>query len=596
MMYQIKFPGRPAIPIQKPFFSVGTGAGCDAAFSESGESRIAFTLHFEGGLLRLLPGKAKVKVNGRGWNASDILADCDRLSWDDQACLVLRGDVETRDASRAAPSTLRCLSVVQKLAADLESESSVVVALEEALGALVEMAGAEVGHLLSDLGGGSGWEWLASVGNGSESLPGSTQRREMISNTILNEAVKLRRPVYVESLVGHPWAGQASLLGARLFSIAALPCVVGDRVLGCAYLFTRTPGRSIRRESLEELKLVVTQAALLIAMKAQGQRAKRERTRAAKGAGGAPMILFDGSGEDHPMRELDGRLTRLAASDLNLLVLGETGVGKELVAREVHARGASRTGPFIAVNCGAIPPSLMESTLFGFAKGAFTGAERDTPGKIAQADGGVLFLDEVGEMPLELQVKLLRVLQEKCVEPVGGTRAVPVRFRVVAATHQDLQAAIAQGKFRQDLFYRLNGAALVVPPLRQRGRDVTLLAEHFLAEISPELRLSESARRALEAHSWPGNVRELEQAITRAAALAGSGEIRPEDLELGSAAASPISAPVPELGDSLRDAQLRFTREYVGRVLDHCQGARSRAAALLGISERTLYRILAAES
>jgi transcriptional regulator with GAF, ATPase, and Fis domain len=243
----------------------------------------------------------------------------------------------------------------------------------------------------------------------------------------------------------------------------------------------------------------------------------------------------------------------VAATPATVLVTGETGTGKELLARWIHSRSARRAGPFVAVNCGAIPETLLETELFGHEKGAFTSALTARAGKFEQADGGTIFLDEVGDMSPAMQVKLLRVLQEKTVERVGGSRPVRVDVRVIAATNRDLKAAVREGKFREDLYYRLAVVPLELPPLRERREDIPLLAQHLMGRVREQLvvdvSLSRDALAVLETHSWPGNVRELENVLVRAAimaAAAGDREVRPAHLVLDGSLA------VPEKGGVLR--------------------------------------------
>jgi DNA-binding NtrC family response regulator len=294
------------------------------------------------------------------------------------------------------------------------------------------------------------------------------------------------------------------------------------------------------------------------------------------------------------MAEVSRKIDRLAPTLLSVILLGETGTGKEVVARELHRRSARSQGPFVAINCAAIPAALLESTLFGHEKGAFTGAVRSHAGRFLQADGGTLFLDEIGDLPIELQAKLLRALQEKTVEPIGGSKPVPIDVRVIAATHQDLDAAIKAGRFRGDLYFRLSGAILKLPPLRERTVDILPLAEHFIRSSGARATLSEDASRTLKLHTWPGNIRELEQAITRASLLCSGGVIKAEDLELQASAGGPSGASAAgALALKLEDAQSAFTQDFVRQALLQRGGNRSETAAALGISERTLYRILA---
>lgn len=554
--------------LDKAVTTVGAGQGCDVDLG-LGDRGAWFSLRRESESVEVLPGEQAVRVNGKRVFGSRALADGDRLEAAGKSFVFLSTPVRSAEGREVLAS--KCLELLSGLAAGIERGAD--LALEDTLAALVELAGAESGHLVVESERSGGWAIAASVGGEG----GGAGRRELLSNTVLREAIACRHAVHVESMVGHPWAANASLLGARIFSIACLPLFVSGRCFGCVYLYTRTPGRSIKRERLDDLAVLATQAALLLASES---RAGRSKARSAE----LPRLSYG----DGPMRTLEERLAKLASSELNLLVLGETGSGKELVARAVHGRSKRANGPFIAVNCGALPPTLIESVLFGYQKGAFTGADRDTKGKFAAADGGTLFLDEIGDLPLELQVKLLRVIQERQIEPLGATRPVAVDLRVVSATHRDIKGLVREGKFREDLFYRLGGATLEVPPLRERAGDILPLAKAFLERSGAALGLSEEATEKLLRHRWPGNVRELEQVIARAAALASGVSIEAADLEIQDAEGD--SAP-----SELRQARGAHSIEMVQRALSRLGGSRSRAAAALGISERTLYRILASD-
>jgi two-component system response regulator AtoC len=289
---------------------------------------------------------------------------------------------------------------------------------------------------------------------------------------------------------------------------------------------------------------------------------------------------------------------RAAAYKSTVLVTGESGTGKEVLARSIHAQSPRRKSAFVAVNCGAIPEGLLESELFGHAKGAFTGADRARNGLFRDADGGTLFLDEIGELPLALQVKLLRALQEEEVRPVGGSKARKIDVRVIAATARDLESDVASGRFREDLFYRLNVLRLEVPPLRERREDVPLLLDHFLARfrdaMGKEVRgVNDEALDRLVAHSWPGNVRELENVVERALILADSDTLSLRDLP--DAIASP---PAGNSDDALpADLSLKRARriaeiEVIRRALLATSGNRTHAARFLQISHRALlYKI-----
>jgi two-component system response regulator HydG len=298
-------------------------------------------------------------------------------------------------------------------------------------------------------------------------------------------------------------------------------------------------------------------------------------------------------------------LERLAEQDVSILIQGESGTGKELVARALHERGARRKKRFVALNCGAIPESLIDSELFGHIRGAFTGATTDRPGVFVEADGGTLFLDEIGDMPVPVQARLLRVLQESEVRAVGGSGVRKIDVRVIAATHVDLGAAVEQGKFRQDLFYRLNVVVLRVPPLRERLDDLPLLAAHFLKKHGGETppTLSPDALEALIEYSWPGNVRELENAVLHAIAMRRGQEIGTESLppQIGGRVRPTNGTPHPaedldELGASLTEAKRRaasdFEKRYLRRVMEKAKGSVSEAARLSGLDRTNFRRLL----
>lgn len=283
-------------------------------------------------------------------------------------------------------------------------------------------------------------------------------------------------------------------------------------------------------------------------------------------------------------------IRKVATTDAPVLILGESGTGKEMTAHAIHQRSARRNGPFVAINCSAIPETLIESELFGHEKGAFTGAHLQRRGRIEHAAGGTLFLDEIGEIPLPIQVKLLRFLQEQCIERVGGRQQIEVDTRVIAATNADLKKAMAAGKFREDLFYRLAVVQMALPPLRERDDDVEVLARAFLQRYCTEynkhvLTFAPDAIRALRQYSWPGNVRELQNRIKRAVIMSDGRRLRPEDLELS---AHPSAVP----GGSLREARERLERELVRQSLRRHSGRITSAAAELGISRPTFYELM----
>jgi DNA-binding NtrC family response regulator len=304
-------------------------------------------------------------------------------------------------------------------------------------------------------------------------------------------------------------------------------------------------------------------------------------------------------GVSDAMRQVQKQLGRAATTDATVLITGETGTGKEVAARVLHAASRRRSGPFVAVNCAAIPHELLESELFGHAKGAFTGAAAERTGRTVEANGGSLFLDEIGDMPPAMQAKLLRVLQERTVTPLGTNRSLPVDIRVLAATHRDLHAMVAAGEFRQDLLYRLNVVPLHLPPLRERLADILPLAEHFLStatrSMGRTMHLSIAAQRSLVRYPWPGNVRELKNAMERVCSLAPGPAITDDDLTfLGGTSVSAESALPAELAElPLPEAIERVERAMIVRALALTHGNRADAARRLGISRQSLYTKMA---
>ena len=305
-----------------------------------------------------------------------------------------------------------------------------------------------------------------------------------------------------------------------------------------------------------------------------------------------PANALDGVvGASEPMMKVCRLVRKLAPTQATVLLLGESGTGKERLAQALHALSGRAAQPMVAINCAAIPETLLESELFGYERGAFTGAVKQTRGKIEIADGGTLFLDEIGDMPLALQAKLLRFLQERVIERLGGRDLISVDVRIIAATHRDLKAAIAEKLFREDLFYRISEVTVNIPPLRERGADAVLIANFLLQAAcrrhgKPFLKLAPDAIAAIEQYPWPGNVRELENRVNAAAIMVESKTVTAEDLSL--------EPPAEDAGNSLslRDARRHAENAAVERALAVTGGNISKAAELLGVTRPTLYEIL----
>ncbi len=430
----------------------------------------------------------------------------------------------------------------------------------------------------------------------SASTPGFSPREAEFSRTLLARMLREESAVFVPSTLDDgELAGAQSLVGTGPLSALAVPVFADGRIVGALYVSAPSvPGLS--PEATELASAYTTEAAALI--DAQQVRARLADRLEALGEDGDD----DGRllGRSAPMVGLRRLVRKVAANGAPILVRGETGTGKEVVAREVHRLSARAAGPFVALNCGAIPEGLLGSELFGHVKGAFTGASHDRLGAFRSAQGGTLFLDEIGDMPLSQQVALLRAVQEHEVTPVGSERPIAVDVRLVLATHRDLEAEVAAGRFRQDLYYRIAILSVEVPPLRARGGDVLMLAEHFLRQRAPgrALRLSDAAARILSEAPFPGNVRELEALMARAALLTEGDEIASAGLEghvSGARSLAPSARPAAPAAPLVRPLSLvrdEYLRAYVKKVVEHFGGNRTEAADALMVSVRTVFKYL----
>lgn len=352
--------------------------------------------------------------------------------------------------------------------------------------------------------------------------------------------------------------------------------------------------RAVKQGAYDFLTKPVEPAVLGVALdRAVEAHSLRGEVEALRGALATETAVRDVIGKSAALDDIMSLVRRVADSPATVLITGPSGTGKERVARALHSAGKRKDKPFVAVNSAAIPEQLLESELFGYTKGAFTDARQDKKGLFSEANGGTLFLDEIGDLPLILQAKILRVLEERQVRPLGSTRSAAIDVRVVAATHHDLRKAVAEGRFREDLFYRLAVIEVAIPPLRDRQEDIMPLAEHFLRRATQRAGLhikgfSGAAARLIMAHQWPGNVRELENAVERAVALSNHEWISPDDLPkaVQTPKAQDIFAGAAERLMTLEDVE----RAYVEHVLERCGGNKVRAAAALGISRRTIQR------
>jgi transcriptional regulator with GAF, ATPase, and Fis domain len=413
-----------------------------------------------------------------------------------------------------------------------------------------------------------------------------------ISDSIVRKVIETGRPVIVsDALTDSQFKTSESVLALRLSSVMCAPLVSQGLVQGVLYVGNDRVKGLFDRTQLDVLSIFAAQASVILenAMLLHALRADKEKLVAELKDKRFGEII----GACPSMMEVFRKLQKVATTDISVLITGETGTGKELIAREIHRRSNRASGPFVVINCGAIPENLIESELFGHVKGAFTGAVASRGGKFQAAGNGTLFLDEIGELPLNLQVKLLRALQERVVFRVGDSKPEKVDIRVVAATNRVLEEEIRTGRFREDLYYRLNVVNIYMPPVRERGDDVIIIARALLSKHALELHsqaqgFTPQALAAIKKHPWPGNIRQLENRIKKALVLCDKALLSPEDLDLGKEAENPI---LP-----LEKAKEEFQRKYVLEVLERNSGNRTQTARDLGVDPRTIFRYLEREA
>lgn len=476
---------------------------------------------------------------------------------------------------------------LQEFSQKLMTESSLQDLLETLLDTVIDTTRAEKGFLVL-IQEAQQNHVVVARGVRGQPLPPSVNA---LSDTVLKKVIETGRPLLVsDAHSDQEFRASESILSLRVSSVMCAPLLSRGKMLGVLYVGTHDARSGFDQRGLEIYSIFAAQAALILenAMLLEELRTDRDRlqTRVAMKEFGSIL------GACAPMLDVFRAIEKVAATEVSVLISGETGTGKELVAHEIHRRSDRANGPFIVINCGAIPENLMESELFGHVRGAFTGALQTREGKFQAARGGTLFLDEIGEMPTNLQVKLLRAIQERTVTKVGSHIAEKVDIRVLAATHRDLLVEQQAGRFREDLYYRLNVVNIKLPALRERGDDVILLAKYLLDRHAKELGspvkgFTADAIAAMRKYAWPGNIRQLDNRIKKAVVLADHPMIDAGDLEM-----NPETVAVTK---TLAEAREDFQRRYVLEVLERNHGNRTHAARDLGVDPRTIFRYLERE-
>jgi transcriptional regulator with GAF, ATPase, and Fis domain len=572
------------VGLAKRITSIGSDASADLRLATApphwavvhrGEGHVEVVLAATGERRRLEPGQG-LEADGIG--------------------LTLESSAAARERERA----------IEQLVSALAAVESAERAVELLLAGLIGAAGADLGALI--LVEGEGYSVAAARDREGAVLD---RAAELLSDTIVRDVLGTGERVQLDDVAVHSrYAAIPSVTALRLGSALCLPMRLDGKTLGAVFL-ARHGRAAVDDRTLAELRILAAVAVPFLAQLRRGP---------AVAAASAELI-----GESPALQRLRELIRRVGPSDLSALLHGPSGTGKELVARAIHAASPRAERPMIAINCASVAPTLLDAELFGYRKGAFTGAASDRVGLIEAAAGSTLFLDEIGDMPLAMQAALLRVLEQREVKRLGDNLPRPVDFRLVCATHKDLDAEVAAGRFRADLLFRIREVTIVVPPLTERGEDIVLLAHAFLRQTEGQLglamhALTDDARAALLAYAWPGNVRELKATMRRVAILADSKLIRAADLGLGGSAGAappvamaPVSrsattpldpaaasvrelveaaiapgAPVQPLG-GLRD---ELVRRYVRLAIERCDGDREAAAKALEIGVRTLYRAI----
>jgi len=580
-----------SIKLVKRITSVGSGSDNDIQLTDPGVPETALHIVFDGTVHTVATHGTPFWVNGKK-TEEHALQESDVVSVGaTELVFVLReapapepGDDEaTGEVPGIAGRELVALKLLTQLAERMTRSFDLQGLLEGLMDGAIEVTRAEKGFLILMENN----ELRVSVGRNisRENIEHAVER---VSDSIVAKVVRTQRPLIIrDALADAEFKASESVVNLKLISVMCVPLMLRGDLFGLIYVGNDRLVNRFEQKSLEALTIFANQASLLLMNAMLVNDLKLDNTELRRKL--EEQHYGEIVGTCQGMKDVYRRIDKIASTDISVLISGETGTGKELIARELHRRGVRGKGPFITINCGAIPDNLLESELFGHVKGAFTGAVATKTGKFQAAIGGTLFLDEIGEMPLALQVKLLRALQEKVVYKVGDNRPEPVDIRVVAATNKVLEDEVRKGTFREDLFYRLNVVTLKLPPLRERGEDLMVLAKFFLQKYAKEFSsrargFTPAATVALKKYSWPGNIRELENRIKKAVVLAERPLLSPDDLDLRPESFEPV---LP-----LAQAKEEFQKRYINEVLERNNGNRTKTAKDLGVDPRTIFRHL----
>lgn len=569
------------IALRKPLVTIGRAEGNDILLADGTLAPTHATLMRKGNHFTLSVNDRNTVfwINGQKARSTDLRAG-DEVTMGRYVLVLVEGEPKAA-APVSGPADVAPLQKLVEFSRTLMSGADRDTTFRLLLEAVVDITGAEKGFLIAFK---DGERCLAASHNvGKETLDLSR-----VSDSIVDRVIADRKPLIVsDALRDAQFATARSVMDLKLSSVMCVPLSWRNELLGVLYLGNDNVRNLFDQQDLSLLEVFSSQAALLVhtslllnELRTSNRNLKEQLQQVSQGG------IVGSSGQ---MKEVFKVMRRVSPTDINILILGETGTGKELIAREVHRLSTRKDKPFIAVNCGAIPENLLESELFGHKRGAFTGAVADKIGKFEAANGGTIFLDEIGEMPMSLQVKLLRVLQERIIERVGDVQGRSIDIRVLSATNKNPLEEIRSGNFREDLFYRLNEVTLQLPPLRERGDDIHQVAQFFLNKYSEQYgskarSFTAGCLNAMKAYYWPGNVRELESRIKKAVIMTDRGQLTPEDLGIQTQEKRAI---LP-----LAQAEEDFKKQYIRMALDLNQWNKAQTARDLDVDPRTIFRYI----
>ena len=590
-------PGQPKrnVKIFKPVTTIGAATDNDIRVDQAALEPTHAQISRNGETFSIIGMTRDMTINGRR-EKSKKLTDRDVVRIGDLTLTYYENDqdapkprpipVHAQPGSPAAKTTetLTAYQRIHEFSLKLLQNASTAALIETILDAIIELTGADKGFLVL----------IDPDGTPQVRAARNVERKTIesglaeLSDSILRKVIESKKPLVVaDALRDEEFNASSSVVNLKLLSVMCCPLLDRDQLRGLLYVGNNRLSNVFDDTALDAMNVFAAQASLLLS---QSERLEEIAAEKASLEDEIDSMRFGSIvGACDSMKDVFRRIRKVATTDIAVLITGETGTGKELIAREIHQNSRRANGPFVVINCGAIPENLLESELFGHVRGAFTGAVANRQGRFQAADGGTLFLDEIGEMPLALQVKLLRALQEHVVVRVGDTKPESVDIRVLTATNRHLDDEIKSGRFREDLFYRINVVNIHLPPLRERGEDLDIIAKYLLAKAIREHNvkvrgLSKSCLAAMRKYRWPGNIRQLDNRLKKGVVMAEKPLLTAEDLDLRP---EDLEEVLP-----LAEAKERFQVRYINEVLDRNGGNRTKTARELNVDARTIFRHL----